>query len=518
MFELTIGDLLRRRAQRSAAHEALVDLASGRRWTFAELDREADRVAAALAAAGVAPGDRVALLARNDPAFVVTYLGVARHGAVLVPLNWRLTVPELAAIIDDAGATAVVFQAEVAELATSVHRVVGSRAIGWRQVGDADPPGFATDLLLAASERPAAGTVAGLAGADVRADDLLYLMYTSGTTGTPKGAMHDHATTVAAVVSTCAAMDYRPGDRYYNVLPLFHVASLQMVNLCLYRDCTMVLGQAFDPAETWEVVERERITAMMAVPTMLAAMAGTHDPVARDLSSLRVLSTGAAPVPLPLLERYQGLGIAVVQAYGMTETGGAISVLAPDDAADHVGSAGQTLLTLDLRVVDDKGRDRPPGEPGEIVVRGPVVTTGYWRRPEATAAAFRDGWFHTGDVGDLDEAGYLTIRDRLTDMVISGGENVYPAELEAVVGEHPGVVEVAVIGQPSPRWGESPCAVVVPADPQVDAADLLAWVGERVAGFKRPRRVEVVDALPRNAAGKVLKHELRRRFPGPAPE
>ena len=253
---------------------------------------------------------------------------------------------------------------------------------------------------------------------------------------------------------------------------------------------------------------------MMAVPAMLAAMAATYDP-SLDTSSLRVLSTGAAPVPLPLLERFGELGIAILQAYGIAEAGGAVAVLDSADALDHLGSTGKPLLALEMRIVGPGGAEVPAGEPGEIVVRGPAVTTGYWNLPEVTAEAIVDGWFHTGDIGVVDEDGYLTIRDRVKDMLISGGENVYPAEVESVLSGHPAVADIAVIGQPSSRWGESACAVVVPGE-GFDAEDLLAWSRERLAGFKVPRASCPVEDLPRNASGKILKHELRDRFPGPA--
>jgi acyl-CoA synthetase (AMP-forming)/AMP-acid ligase II len=336
-------------------------------------------------------------------------------------------------------------------------------------------------------------------------------MYTSGTTGRPKGAMHTHATTVAAAVGAVEAMDYRPGDRYLNVLPLFHVASLAMVNICLYRRCTMVLGRDFDPARAWRTIAEQRVDAMMGVPVMLAAMLGARDPDL-DTSSLRVLSTGAAPVPRPLLEAYRDLGIAIVQAYGLTEAGGAVSVLDAADAATHLGTAGKPLLDVELRIAGPDGGEAPPGTAGEIQVRGPSTSPGYWGLTDERP----DGWFATGDVGVVDEAGFLTVVDRLKDMVISGGENVYPAEVESVLSGHPAVADVAVIGQPSARWGESPCAVIVTAD-GFDPADLRTWAAERLAPFKQPRVIEVVDELPRNASGKVLKHVLRDRFPGPAP-
>jgi len=510
---LTIATLLERQAARHASTVALVDEATDRSWTIRDLEVASRAVAHALAGLGIGHGDRVGLLSPNHPSIVPTYLAVARLGAVLVPVNARLTVPEVEAIAADAGISALVAACDLAPIAGAVADALGLPAERRLWIGEGDGAVDGQDLEpVIATTDPAPLQVAQ----PPAPEDLLYLMYTSGTTGRAKGAMHTHATTMAATSAVLEGMDYRPGDRYLNVMPLFHVASLAMVNICLARRCTMVLGRAFDPTGTWKTIADHRINAMMAVPAMLQAMDATFDP-SLDTSSLRVLSSGAAPVPLPLLERFHELGIDIVQAYGLTEAGGAVSVLDAADAVTHLGSAGKALLSLELRIEDEDGNELPPGEPGEIVVRGPSITPGYWQLPEVTAETIRDGWFHTGDVGVLDEEGFLTIRDRLKDMLISGGENVYPAEVESVLLSHPAVADVAVIGQPSPRWGESAVAVVVPSE-GFDADELIAWSRERLAGFKAPKAVVTVDELPRNASGKVLKHELRERFPGPAPE
>lgn len=504
---LTIATMLRRRAERQGSWTALIDDATGREWTIAELESASGKVASALRAAGVGHGDRVGLLSVNHPSMVHAYLATARLGAVLVPINWRLTVPEMTTIGMDASPVVLIADRALADAATSLALALGITPERSLWIGDGGAPNEGIDLeeVLATAQAPDPDAFDAPAP-----DDLLYLMYTSGTTGRPKGAMHTHATTMAATTGALEAMDYRPGDRYFNVMPLFHVASLAMINICLQRRCTMVLGRAFDPASVWNTISTRRIDAMMAVPVMLQAMAAGYDSDL-DTSSLRVLSSGAAPVPLPLLERFHKLGIDIVQAYGLTETGGAVSVLDASDAVVHLGSAGKAILSLAIRIESEGGSTAASGEAGEIVVKGPSVTTGYWNLPAATAATMPDGWFHTGDVGVLDAQGFLTIKDRVSDMIITGGENVYPAELESVLSGYPAVKDIAVIGMPSQKWGESPCAVVVAGD-GFDAEEFLAWTRERVAGYKVPKQVETIDELPRNAAGKILKYELRTRF------
>lgn len=509
---LTIPILLERQASRYGKTVALIDAATDAVWTNTDLERQSAAAAHAFASAGVRHGDRVGLLSANHPSMVITYLAIARLGAVLVPLNWRLTVPEMVTIATDAQLSALVTQADLAEAGHAVAEAVGvAEAKRWWIDGPAAGPGADLDALMTAE-----ANVAFVPEQAPAPDDLLYLMYTSGTTGTPKGAMHTHATTMAATSGVIESMDYRPGDKYFNVMPLFHVASLAMVNICLLRRCTMVLGRTFDPPQVWPTIAKHRVDAMMAVPMMLQAMDMTFDP-SLDTSSLRVLSSGAAPVPLPLLERFHELGIDIVQAYGLTEAGGAVSVLDAGDAVDQLGSAGKALLSLEVKIVDADGNELPAGEPGEIVVRGPAITVGYWQLPDVTAETIRDGWFHTGDVGVMDDEGFITIRDRVKDMLISGGENIYPAELESVLLGHPAIADVAIIGQPSQKWGETPVAIVVPTD-DFDADAVLAWSRERLASFKVPKHIEVVAELPRNASGKILKHELRVQFPGPAAE
>jgi acyl-CoA synthetase (AMP-forming)/AMP-acid ligase II len=350
-------------------------------------------------------------------------------------------------------------------------------------------------------------------------DDLLFIMYTSGTTGLPKGAVHTHGTMIAASHTINMTSDMRYRDRYLQMLPLFHVGALTPATAAVHRGSTLVLMRAFDPRRVFPLIEEERVTCGLAVPAMLNFMLAAGDPTAHDHSALRWLMSGAAPVPPALIERYAALGIEIHQVYGLTESCGPACLISPEEALAKIGSTGPAFFHTDVRVVDDAGRDVAPGEVGEVIVRGAHLMKGYWNRPEASAETLRDGWLFTGDLATVDKEGFVFIQDRKKDMIISGGENVYPAEIEGVLARHPDVLEVAVIGMPSPRWGESAAAVVVPKpDSSLGAADLIAFCDGKLARYKIPRVVELVTEIPRNPTGKVLKRLLRERFPGPAPE
>lgn len=513
-MQSNVGLLLAKRAHLSPDLEAVVDTATGRRFRYAELDARCNRTANALAARGVGPGDRVALLLMNGPEFVETFFAAAKLGAGVVPLNWRLVPDELSFILKDSGARTLVFGAEFAEAVASLHAggADGSEVATWVQVGG-ETADFALDYDALQGEADAASPAIGAAG-----DDLLYVMYTSGTTGRPKGVIHTHSTALWASLTILATAEMRFRDRYLLALPLFHVGALTPLTSNVHRGVTNVVLRAFDPAEAWRIIERERVDVGLAVPAMLNFMRKALQAEAPDFSSLRWIMSGAAPVPVTLIEFYKEIGIEVHQVYGSTETCGPACLIGPDDALARAGSTGKAFFHTDVRIVDADGRDVAPGEVGEVLVRGPHVMVGYWNRPEATAETLRDGWLHTGDVATMDKDGFVTIRDRTKDMIISGGENVYPAEIENVILGHPGVAEVAVIGQPSETWGESPFAVVVAADPSLRDADVLDHCRGKLARYKLPKAVEFVDAIPRNPTGKVLKRVLRERFPGPAPD
>ncbi len=508
---VNIGDLLRRRAHLAPNTEALVEPATGRRLTYRELNARANRVANGLRGIGVSEGDRVALLLMNGAEFVESFYAVAKIGAVNVPLNWRLVPDELEFILADAGATVLVYGAEFAVAADELRSRGDATAIEhWIQAGGDGADGAVDydDWLGAQSDAEPE-----LAGGD---DDLLFIMYTSGTTGPPKGVMHTHETVMWAIQTVNSTADFQVHDRFLNSLPMFHVGALTPSLCVTYRGLTLVAMRSFDPNDAWKQIEDERITTTLLVPAMLQFMLGVYDAERHRTSALRWVMSGAAPVPLELIKTYESMGIEIHQVYGLTETCGPACLITHEDALSRAGSTGRSFFHTDVRVVREDGSDCDPGEPGEVLVRGSHIMTGYWNRPEATAEAIVDGWLHTGDVATMDADGFVTIIDRTKDMLISGGENVYPAEIENVLLGHPAITDAAVIGVPSARWGESPLAVVVVSDDDVSAEDVMAHTRGKLAPFKTVKKVEFVTEIPRNPSGKILKRELRERFPEPA--
>jgi len=511
-----VGLFLTKRAYLNPSLEAFVDAHSGRRFTFAELNARSNRTANLLTALGVKKGDRVALLLMNGPEFLESFFAIAKIGAVCVPLNWRLVPDELAFILGDAGARVLLFGEEFANGVRDLHGrgSDGTRIEQWVQVGEAAScPDFALDYDTL--HRDASDAEPEPAAQD---DDLLYIMYTSGTTGLPKGAVHTHATALWAVLTIAATAELRFKDRYLVALPLFHVGALTPITGNVYRGVTSVVLRAFDPVRTWELIAEERVTILLAVPAMLNFMLQALDRQKHDFSTVRWCMSGAAPVPVTLIESYAELGIEIHQVYGLTESCGPACLIGPDEAIAKAGSTGKAFFHTDVRILAEDGREVAPGQPGEIVIRGAHVMKEYWNRPEASAETLRDGWLHSGDVATMDKEGFVYIQDRTKDMIISGGENVYPAEIENVILGHAKVGEVAVIGQPSAKWGESPLAVVVKADDSLSADEVLEHCQGKLARFKQPTAVEFIDVIPRNPTGKVLKRLLRERFPGPAPQ
>jgi fatty-acyl-CoA synthase len=467
------------------------------------------RTAGALAVLGVRGGDRVAWTGGNHPSALETLYACGQLGAIWVPVNARLTAPEAEYVLTHSGASVVVHGRDHGELADALRdRLPDVRA--W-VAGEPPAAGGADSLpyeeLLAAADPEARDEAVTL-------DDPCLVMYTSGTTGRPKGAVLTHGNMTWNATNQLLGMDFTADERTLALAPLFHIGGLNgTVNPTLLRGGCAVVVRRFDPAETLQVIEEQRVNSFFAVPTMLDAMSREPEFRTRDLSALRTIGAAGAAVPLPTLRTWLERGVTMQQCYGMTEASPGCTVLDPADAERRVGSAGKALFFTDLRVVRPDGTDAGVDEVGEIVVSGPNVMAGYWDDPEQTAAVLVDGWYHTGDAGSVDAEGFLYIRDRYKDMIISGGENVYPAEVESALLELPGVLEAAVIGIPDETWGEVGLAIVVPAPGAPEDADAVrAALRERLAGFKVPKQVEFVDELPKTATGKIRKPDLRSQF------
>ncbi|MDQ2758177.1 MAG: AMP-binding protein [Actinomycetota bacterium] len=481
----------------------------GNDTTWEGLRRRVVQLARGLAGRGVDPGDRVLLLTLNRVEFFETVLAVNTLGAIAVPLNFRLTPAEVVALTLDCGARAVVTEPALAPLAAAVRRQVSAltltvvmgapsegEEIGYEQVldeGDAEP-----DAALP----------------DVPEDSTALILYTSGTTGRPKGAMLSHVNLAGQALTCIRAFDSRPEDVAFMAAPAFHVAAIGAVapNLLLGIRTVIHPLREFSAGDTLDAWERERVTSVFLVPTQWQAVCADPSVSSRDLA-LRCISWGAAPATDTLLRRMaevfpQAQNVAV---FGQTEMSPITCVLRGGDALTRLGSVGQVIPTVQARVVDALGRDVARGEVGEIVYRGPTLMQGYWRQPDATAEAFEGGWFHSGDLVRQDADGFVWVVDRLKDMLISGGENIYCAEVENAVAAHPDVLEVAVIGRLDEQWGEVPVAVVVLRAGADDLGidDLRGFLRDRLASYKLPRSVERVSDLPRNASGKVVKPQLR---------
>ncbi|MEV7285101.1 acyl-CoA synthetase [Streptomyces sp. NPDC093252] len=491
----TVDGVLRRSARRTPARVAVEY--RDRAWTYADLDDAVSRAASVLRTLGTAPGDRVAAFGHNSDAYLIAFLACARAGLVHVPVNQNLTGDDLAHLIRQSGATLVLTDPDLADRLPD-----GVRTLPLR---DADG-----SLLARLPGAPPHD------GHEARSEDLVQLLYTSGTTARPKGAMMTHRALVHAYLSAITALDLSAGDRPVHALPLYHSAQMHVFLLpYLAVGATSVLLDAPDGDRILDLVEQGRADSLFAPPTVWIALSQRPDFATRDLRGLRKAYYGASIMPVPVLERLRARlpDLAFYNCFGQSEIGPLATVLGPDEHEGRMDSCGRPVLFVDARLVDEHGRDVPHGTPGEIVYRSPQLCEGYWDDPEATAEAFRDGWFHSGDLAVRDADGYLTVVDRVKDVINSGGVVVASRQVEDVLYTHGAVAEAAVIGLPDDRWIEAITAVVV-ARSEVSEAALIAHARDRLPHFKAPKRVFFVDVLPRNAGGKILKRELRDRFAG----
>ncbi len=486
-----------------------------RRLNYGEARSHVDRLAGGLVSQGLAPGDRFAVLAKNCLEFPLFYFAGSKSGAVPVPVNYRLAPPELAYIVRDAGAKLVIARGALVEQIESVRDELGDVKT-WVSLDGPRPEGWIDYGEWLAGQPDVAPEHRG------EADDDLYQMYTSGTTGRPKGAVITHAAVAANLVQQMAAITTLPGDHTLVVAPIYHAAAALAALGSMSAGESMVIHEDFSPPDVVRALSEGGVTRTMLVPAMIqACLLGVPDAAQRDYGKLHTIIYGASPIAADVLRKaIEVFRCDFTQGYGMTETVAALTFLSP---ADHrralesrpelLLSAGRPLPGTEIRIVDENDEPVPAGTVGEIVARGDQLMRGYWNLGEASAEALRGGWMHTGDAGLLDPEGYLFLQDRVKDMIVSGGENVYPREVENALFEHPAVVDVAVIGVPDPKWGECVKAIVVLRDGKHDSADdLIEFCKGRLAGYKRPRSVDFIAELPRNASGKVLKKELREKY------
>ncbi|MGY6022725.1 acyl-CoA synthetase [Streptomyces spinosirectus] len=489
----TVDGVLRRSARRTPARVAVEY--GDRSWTYGELDEAVSRAASVLLAQGLAPGDRVGAYGHNSDAYLIGFLACARAGLVHVPVNQNLTGDDLAYIVGQSGSALVMADPDLAGRLPD-----GVRTLPLREAGDS--------LLARQATAPAYD------GPEPRAEDLVQLLYTSGTTALPKGAMMTHRALVHEYLSAITALDLSAGDRPVHSLPLYHSAQMHVFLLpYLAVGATNIILDAPDGDRLFDLIEAGRADSLFAPPTVWIGLSNRPDFATRDLSGLRKAYYGASIMPVPVLERLRERlpELGFFNCFGQSEIGPLATVLAPDEHKGRMDSCGRPVLFVDARVVDEEGKDVPDGTPGEIVYRSPQLCEGYWDKPEETADAFRDGWFHSGDLAVRDAHGYYTIVDRVKDVINSGGVLVASRQVEDALYTHEGVAEVAVIGLPDERWIEAVTAVVVPRG-EVTEEELIAHARENLAHFKAPKRVEFVDELPRNASGKILKRELRNRL------
>ena len=501
---IVLPDWLARCAENRPEHLAVQ--CEGIQWSFAELDRQATRLARQLATAGVQAGQRIALLAANSFAYVAFVHALTRLGAILVPLNLRLAVEELRWQVRDVHASLLVYDTDNTQLAQEIGRAVPQLPLA----------------ALASSSDSGETVLSKLPEKDVSLRTLIDLdapqaiLYTSGTTGQPKGAIITYGMQWWNAVGSALNLEHHAGDRWLACLPLFHIGGLSILMRSVIYEISVMLHKKFDPVRVNQALFEEKVSIISLVAVMLQRMLAALDDnteqeqPASYPATLRCVLLGGGPVPYPLLEECFRRSIPVVQTYGLTEACSQAATLSPEDARRKPGSAGRPLSPVQLQIMGEYG-PAVPGEPGEIMLRGPTITPGYADRAEATARAFRDGWFATGDIGYLDKDGYLYVLDRRADLIIAGGENVYPAEIEAVLLSHPAVEGAGVCGQADSQWGQVPVAfVVLKTGSTVSEQELADYAAQKLARYKQPRTIYFVEQLPRTSAGKLIRRELPR--------
>ena len=511
-----IGDYLGRRAIYSPDKLAIVDAGKQPelRLTYAQMNARANQLANWLQAeAGIGQGDRVAILARDGVEHLDTFFACGKLGAIHTALNWRLHWRELAEIMANTTPKVLIYSAEFSEAVAQLQN--DSQAASLTHFVHVEGKGVPGSILFA--DAMAAGSGEAVTTPTLSEEDTAALIFTGGTTGLPKAAQVSHRMIAWNTLNT-VIHDLQHNDVYLNVFPLFHTGGLFVYTLPqIILGGTVILLRQFDPAQVLDLIAREQVTVFAGVPTMYQLLTQAGNWETAVLTSLRFCTSGGAPLPVPLVEKYtHEKQIKFKQGFGMTEFGPGIFALAADDAIRKAGSIGRPNFFVDARIVDDNNQPLGPHEIGELVLKGPSASSGYFNNPAASAEAIDDeGWFHTGDLAVYDEEWYFTIKDRKKDMYISGGENVYPAEIEKVLYGHPEVHMCAVVGLPDPKWGEVGLACVVLKPGSTCTADeLMQQMRTNLAPFKVPKRIEILPELPISGAGKILKRELQEKFAG----
>jgi fatty-acyl-CoA synthase len=501
-----IGSWVKKRAVLSADREAVVD--GDRRLSYLELNQRVNRLAIALQRLGLKHGDRCGILAYNCLEYVEVIFAAAKLGLILVPLNWRLSPAELVFNLSDSGTDLLFYDIEFNEVAVQITADISLKQMIALGSQEASTINSYEDLLARQPDNePQPDQPVGL-------DTAHIIMYTAGTTGRPKGAVLSQGASFFNALNLQLDMNFTPNDRNLLVLPMFHIGGIGLFTLpMLYAGGTVVIQRTFDPQVTLHLLKAQNITLFFGVAAVFLFLIQHPDFKPEVFENVRVVMSGGAPLPVSLVKQYHEAGIVLQQGFGMSEAAPSISTLSKDLALKKAGSIGKALFHVEAKVVDDDMNDLPAGDVGELVIRGPNLLQGYWKRPEDTEEAFSGGWFHTGDMARMDDEGDLYIVDRKKDMFISGGENVYPAEVENAVFELPQVAEAAVIEVKDEKWGEVGRAIVaLKPEEQLTEQAVIRFLKGRLAKYKIPKRVVFVDNLPRNAAGKVLKNELRERF------
>lgn len=501
-----LGDSIGYHARREPERLAL--RWQGRETSFGDLDATTSRLAQALTSEGVGPEKRVAYLGKNSEDYFLAIFGIAKASACIGPLNWRLTAAELAVVVADMDPDYAIVEHEFEAVWAEIQRTLG-RNIRTRWIDEQET-----------LRRWSAGFPEAAPPLSISEEAPVILLYTSGTTGVPKGVIHTHRSFNQSRHSEHLEknFDWRDGDIFLNPLPNFHLLSIALSLQCLYNGVAISLRRQFDPQDVLASIGRDRPTLLVLTPTLIQMVLDHPDAAGTDFSSVRLTMYAGSPISLGLIKRaIQAMPGQFMQFYGQTETSGPVSLLRPDEHdlnnEARLKSCGRPLPLIELRIVDEEGRDVPDGTPGELLIRAPSAAGGYWRKPEETGQQFRAGWYHSGDVAYRDAEGLFYIYDRIKDMIISGGENVYSAEVETAISTHPAVSAVAVIGVPDARWGEAVKAIVIAKNgTSVTEEELITHCRSRLAGYKIPKSVDFVSAFPMTGSGKVSKKDMRTAY------